>query len=62
MKCDIAKLHSKGSLTSLKMNLLVLIMQLIVLSKHISSWPTSVRSNRPDELADLNDCIRRQMV
>jgi hypothetical protein len=37
IKGNAAKLCSEGSLATFKMNLLVLIMQFIVLSKHISS-------------------------
>jgi hypothetical protein len=57
MKCDIAKLRSEGSFISLKMNLLVPIVQLIVLSEDISSWTTSAGSDRPDKLTNLNDSI-----
>jgi hypothetical protein len=62
MKCDTAKLCSEDSLASLKMNLLVLVVQLMVLSEEIDSWTASAGSDRPDKLVDLNDGIRRQMV
>jgi hypothetical protein len=57
-----AELRSEGSLTSLEMNLLILVVHLIMLGKDISSQTTSARSDRPDKLTDLNDSIRRQMV
>jgi hypothetical protein len=62
MEGNAAKLHSEGSLTPVKMNLLVLIMQLIIFSKYISSWMTSSRSYYRYKFADLNDGIRPQVV
>jgi hypothetical protein len=61
MEGNAAELHSEGSLASFKMNLLVLIMQLIVLSEYISSRTASARSDRPDKFVDLNGGIRHQM-
>jgi hypothetical protein len=62
VKGDTAKLCNKGSLTSLKMNLLVLIVQLIVLSEDIGSWTAPTGSGTLDKLTDLNDSIGHQMV
>jgi hypothetical protein len=62
VKCDTIKLSTEGSLRSLKMNLLVLVVQLIVLSEDIDSGMTSARSNNADKLANLDDSIRRQMM
>jgi hypothetical protein len=57
MKRDTTKLGGEGSLGSLKMNLLVLVVQLIMLSEDICSRLASTRSNSPDKFADLNDVI-----
>jgi hypothetical protein len=62
MECNAAELSSDGSLASFKMNLLVLIMQLVMLSEHISSWMAPMRSDRLDKFVNLNDCIRCQLV
>jgi hypothetical protein len=62
MECNTTKLHREGSLASFNVNLLVLIMQLVVLSKYISSWMTPGRSDRPNKFAYLNNCILHQMV
>jgi hypothetical protein len=44
------------------MYLLVLIVQLVVMSKNIRSRVTSARSNSPDKLANLDDSIRCQFM
>jgi hypothetical protein len=62
VKCDTTKLCSEGSLASHKMNLLILVVQLIVLCRDFGSWMTSTGSDRPNKLADLNDGIRCQMA
>jgi hypothetical protein len=62
VKSDATKLGSEGSFRSLKMNLLVLVVQLIVLSEDICSGPTPARSNYPDKLADLDDGIWRKLM
>jgi hypothetical protein len=62
MEGNADKLHSEGSLTPFKMNLLVLVMQFIVLSKYISSHTASAGSDHSNEFVDLNDSIRRQLV
>jgi hypothetical protein len=58
MKRDTIELGGEGSLRSLKMNLLVLVAQLVMSSEDICSRPTSVRSNSPDKFVDLNNGIR----
>jgi hypothetical protein len=58
MKRYASKLHSESSVGSCKMNILVLIMQLVAMSKNIRSGKTSVRSNNPEKLANPNDTIR----
>jgi hypothetical protein len=62
VKSDTAKLCSEGSLTSLKVILLVLIMQFIMLSENISSWMAPTRSDSLDKFANLGDSIRSKMV
>jgi hypothetical protein len=62
VKRNIAKLGGESSITSYKMNFLVLVVQLIVMSEYISSRMTTARSNSPDELANLNDSIRHQLM
>jgi hypothetical protein len=62
MKGDTTKLRNEGSLTSLEMNLLVLVVQHIMMGEDISSRMTSARSDRLDKLTNLNDSIRRQLV
>jgi hypothetical protein len=62
VKGGIAKLCSKGRLTSLEMNLLVLIVQLIVLSKDIDSRMDPTGHDSLDKLTDMIDNIRHQMV
>jgi hypothetical protein len=62
VKGDTVKLCNEGSLASLKMNLLVLIVQLIVLSEDIGSWTAPIGNDTLDKLTDLNDSIGRQMV
>jgi hypothetical protein len=57
MKRDRTELGSKGSFRSLKMNLLVLVVQLIVPSEDICNRLTPARSNSPDKFADLNNGI-----
>jgi hypothetical protein len=62
VKGDTAKLCSEGSIASLKMNLIVLIVQLIVLCEDIGGWTAPTGSDSPDKLTDLNDSIWHQMV
>jgi hypothetical protein len=62
VKGDTTKLCSEGSLASLKMNLLVLIVHLIVLSEDIGSWTAPTGSDSPDKHTNMSDSIRRQMV
>jgi hypothetical protein len=62
MKRDTTELGDEGNFGSLKMNLLVLVVQLIVPSKDIQSRLTPARSNSPDKFADLNDGIRRKLM
>jgi hypothetical protein len=54
VKRDTTKLGSKSSLEALKMNFLVLVVQLIVMSEHIRSRMTPARSDNPDEFPNLN--------
>jgi hypothetical protein len=61
-KRDTTKLGCEGSFRSLKMNLLVLVVYLIVPSEDICSRPTPARRNNPDKFADLNDGIRCKMM
>jgi hypothetical protein len=56
------KLCSELSLGSLKMNLLVLIMQLIVMSENISVRATSVRSDSPNKLTNLKNSICSKLI
>jgi hypothetical protein len=44
------------------MNFLVLVVQLIMMSENNCSGTTIARSNCPDEFANLNDIIRRQLM
>jgi hypothetical protein len=62
VKRNTTKLGGKSSIASYKMNFLVLVVQLIVMSKDIDSRMTSARSNSSVELANLNDSIRRQLM
>jgi hypothetical protein len=62
VKGDTSKLRGEGSLAPLKMNLFVLIVQLIMLSEDIHSRMTSVGSDRPDKLINLNNRIQCEMV
>jgi hypothetical protein len=59
---NTAKLGGESGLAPFKMNFLVLVVQLIVMSKSIYSGMTSARSNGPDEFANLNDSIRHQLM
>jgi hypothetical protein len=59
VKRNATKLGGESSIASCKMNFLVLVVQLIVMSEDIGSRTTSIRSNNPDELANLNDSIQR---
>jgi hypothetical protein len=62
MKRCTPKLSSESSLRPLQMNLLVVIMQLIVMSKNVCSRTTPARSNNPNKLANLNNGVRRQLM
>jgi hypothetical protein len=62
VKGDTTKLCSEGSLATLKMNLLVLIVQLIVRSEEIGSWMAFAGSDNPNKITYLDDSIRRQVV
>jgi hypothetical protein len=62
MKRYTTKLRSESSFRPFKMNLFVLIVQLIVMGENICSRMTSVRSNNSDKLANLNDTIRCQLM
>jgi hypothetical protein len=55
MKRDTPELSSEGSFRPLKMNLLVLVLQLVVPSEDIYSRPTPTRSNCLDKFANLKD-------
>jgi hypothetical protein len=57
VKSDATKLSSKGTVGTLKLNLLILIVQLIVLSEDICIRTTPAGSNNPDKLTDLDDSI-----
>jgi hypothetical protein len=58
VKSDAAKLSGEGTFGTLRLNLLILIVQLIVLSEDIYIWMTTTGSNSPDKLTDLHDSIR----
>jgi hypothetical protein len=58
VKRDTTKLHGKSSLGPFKMNFLVLVAKLVVMSKNICCGTTSTRSNSLDKLANLNDSIQ----
>jgi hypothetical protein len=62
MKGYASKLCSEVSLGPLKMNLLVLIMHLIVMSENFSVWVTSARSDNPNKLANLNNSIWSKLM
>jgi 2-oxo-4-hydroxy-4-carboxy--5-ureidoimidazoline (OHCU) decarboxylase len=62
MKRYTTKLRSKSSVGPFKMNLLVLVVQVIVMSKNADSRMTSIRSNSPDKFANLNNSIRCQLM
>jgi hypothetical protein len=62
VKRNIAKLGSECSLGSFKMNFLILMVQLIVMSENICSRMTTAGSNSRYELANLDDSIRRQLM
>jgi hypothetical protein len=62
VKGDASKLHGEGNLASLKMNFLVLIMQLIMLGKDVGSRTAFTQSDCPNKLANCDDGIRRQMM
>jgi hypothetical protein len=57
MKGYASKLHNELSIRPLKVNLLVLIMQLIVMSENFSVRAISARRDSPDKLANLNNSI-----
>jgi hypothetical protein len=61
VKSDTTKLSSEGTFRPLKLNLLILVVQLIVLSEDICTRTTPVRSNSRDKLTDLDDSIRCQL-
>jgi hypothetical protein len=62
VKRNTTKLGGESSLGPFKMNFLVLVVQLIVMSENIYSGMTFARSNNPDELANLNDSICCQLM
>jgi hypothetical protein len=62
VKRNTAKLGGESSLRPLKMNFLVLVVQLIVMSKNIYSGMTSARSNNLDKFANLNNSIQHQLM
>jgi hypothetical protein len=62
MEYVIPKLGSQGSLAAFEMDLLVLIVQLVVLYKHIRSWAASAGTDHPNKFVDLHDGIQRQLV
>jgi hypothetical protein len=62
VKSDATKLSSESTLEPHKLNLLILVVQLIVLSKDIYSRMAPTRSNNPDELTDLDDSIWCQLM
>jgi hypothetical protein len=62
MKINTAELGGEVSFGSLKMNLLVLVVQLIMPRKDIRSRPIPARSNNPDKFADLNYGIWRKLM
>jgi hypothetical protein len=59
---NAAKLCSEGRLTPFKMNLLVLIMQLVMLSEYINSPKAFAGCYSPNKHADLNNCIWHQVM
>jgi hypothetical protein len=61
-KSDATKLGGEDSFGSLKMNLLVLAVQLIVLSEDICSGLTPTRSIDLDKFANLDDSIRCKLM
>jgi hypothetical protein len=62
MISDATKLGGEGSFGTLKLNLFVQVVQLVVLSEDIYSGPTPTRSNNPDKLTNLDDGIRRKLM
>jgi hypothetical protein len=62
VKSDVAKLSGEGTLGPHKLNLLILVVQLVVLSEDICSTMAPIRSSSPDKLIDLDDSIWRQLM
>jgi hypothetical protein len=62
VKRDTTKLGGESSLRPLKTNLFLLVLQLIVMSEHICGRTTPAKSNKPDELPNLNDSIRHKLM
>jgi hypothetical protein len=62
VKSDATKLSSEGTLKPLKLNLLILVVQLVVPSKDICSRMAPTRSNSPDKLTDMEDSIQCQLM
>jgi hypothetical protein len=62
MKGYTLKLSSKGSLGPLKMNLLVLIMQLIMMGKNFCIRVTSTRHDNPNKFTDLDNSIWSKLM
>jgi hypothetical protein len=62
MKGYAPKLHNKLGLGPLKMNLLILIMKLVMMSKNISIRVTSARSDSPNKHTNLNNSIRSEFT
>jgi hypothetical protein len=57
VKSDATKLSGKGTFGTLKLNLLILIVQLVVLSEDICSRTTPIGSNNLDKLTDMDNII-----
>jgi hypothetical protein len=62
MKSYAAKLRNEGSLKPFKMNLLILIVQLVMMHENVCSRMIPARSNSPNKLANLNNGVRRQLM
>jgi hypothetical protein len=62
VKSDAAKLSDEGTLGPLKLNHLILVVQLIVLSEDICCRTAPTRSSSPDKFTNLDDRIRHQLM
>jgi hypothetical protein len=62
MKCNTAKLSVECDVTPFKFDLLLLVMQLVILCKDLSSQTTSTRVDHQDKLPYLNNSIQCQLV